>query len=194
MQFHKNLSNVGWEKVRERQLQRLPLVSEWISIANIKEGSSLLDIGPGPGVFLNEYTSVIGLNGRIVAVEKSQEAIKYIMQNKGQSNVSVICRDAENPFEGTLGYFDVITITDVLHHSDLPISILRNVFNHSSKETRLLIAEFDPEADGLIGPPLTNRLTKESVKTMIVEAGFEIISEGKQDYEHYFLLFKIKVR
>ncbi|MCY9657132.1 methyltransferase domain-containing protein [Paenibacillus chondroitinus] len=192
MEFHKDLSVMGWEKVRERQVQRLPLVNEWVSIVNLKKGASLLDIGPGPGVFLNEYASIVGEEGQITALEKDQEAINYALRKYKHSNVNIICWDAEKSLNDKLGYFHAITLTDVLHHSDSPAHILRNIFKQASEETVILIAEFDPEAEGLIGPPLKNRLAMNDLKLTLQSVGYEIVKEGKQAFEHYYLLIKIK--
>lgn len=190
MEFHKDLSYLGWEKVQDRQLQRLPLVKEWASIVCLKKGSLLLDIGPGPGVFLNEYASIVGPEGQIVALEKSQEAIRFGLKEMNHSNVRIVCWDAEKPFNDDMGYFNAITITDVLHHADSPIAILKNVHSQATEETLILIAEFDPEAEGVIGPPLENRLSMSDLKLSVESVGFEIVCKGKQDLEHYYLLIK----
>jgi len=106
MEFHKDLSYLGWEKVRDRQLQRLPLVKEWASMVCLKKGSSLLDIGPGPGTFLDEYASIVGPEGQIIALEKSQEAIRFGLKEMNHSNVRIVCWDAEKPFNNdTSGSF-----------------------------------------------------------------------------------------
>ena len=194
MEFHKNLSHLGWDEVRDRQLQRLPLVKEWVSIVCLKKSSSLLDIGPGPGVFLSEYASIVGPEGRIIALEKSQEAIQFALKEINLSNVSIICWDVEKSFNVELGHFNAITITDVLHHADSSIEILKNIHNLATEETLILIAEFDPEAEGKIGPPLKNRLAMSVLKLNVESVGFEIICEGKQILEHYYLLIKNRAK
>jgi ubiquinone/menaquinone biosynthesis C-methylase UbiE len=192
MEFNKDLSYLGWENVWDRQLQRLPLVKEWAAIVGLKKGSSLLDIGPGPGVFLNEYASIVGPEGEIIALEKSQAAIRFALRKMNHANVKLICLDAEKPFNDDKLCCNAITLTDVLHHADSPIAILKNVHNQATEETRILIAEFDPEAEGMIGPPLENRISRIDLKLIVAAAGFEVVSEGKQDFEHYYLYIKKK--
>jgi 2-polyprenyl-3-methyl-5-hydroxy-6-metoxy-1,4-benzoquinol methylase len=190
VEFHKDLSHVGWEKVQERQMQRLPLVAEWASIMSLKKGTSLLDIGPGPGVFLNEYASIVGSEGKIIALEKSQVAIQYCLKEMNHSNVRFVCWDAEKPFNDDLGNFNVITLTDVLHHADSPQAILKNVHNRATEDTLIFIAEFDSEAQGKIGPPLDKRIAISELKLIITSVGLEVVREGKQDFEHYYFLIK----
>ncbi len=115
----------------------------------------MLDIGPGPGVFVNEYAKMVGPEGRIVAIEKSAEAIQYALGYLRFSNVKLLCMDAEVPILDELGRFDVITMTDVLHHANSPIEVIMNVNRQATIEPRILISEFDPDSEWLIGPPLT---------------------------------------
>jgi ubiquinone/menaquinone biosynthesis C-methylase UbiE len=190
MEFHIDLSHLGWEKVQERQLMRLPLVTEWVSIMCLKKGASLLDIGPGPGVFLNEYASIVGSEGKIIALEKSQIAIQFCLKEMDHSNVRFVCWDAEKPFNDDLGNFNVITLTVVLHHADSPHAILKNVYNQATVDTLIFIAEFDSEAQGKIGPPLDKRLAMSELKLFIASVGLEVVREGKQDFEHYYFLLK----
>ncbi|WNQ12183.1 methyltransferase domain-containing protein [Paenibacillus aurantius] len=190
MEFQKDLSHLGWEEVRNRQLQRMSLVSEWASIAGIKEGSTLLDIGPGPGAFLNEYASLVGTNGKVIALEKSKEAIDYFLKTSNQPNVITVCWNAEQPYNTEIHDIDVITLTDVLHHAESILDILKNVRTLSNVKTRILISKFDPETQGAFGPPLTSRIPISQLKSAILSIGFEVCREGKQDFEHYYLLLK----
>ncbi len=190
VKFHKDLSHLGWEEVRDRQLQRISLVSEWASIAGIKEGSTLLDIGPGPGAFLDEYAGLVGVNGKVIAFAKSKEAIDYYLKGSNQPNVITVCWDAEQPYKTKIQGIDVITLTDVLHHADSFLEILKNVRTLSTAKTRILISEFDPESQGMFGPPLTSRIPLNHIKSAALRIGFEVLSEGKQDFEHYYLTLK----
>lgn len=113
-----------------------------------------------------------------------------IVNKMKPSNCTIICWDAEKPYNNELGKFDVITLTDVLHHADFPIAILKNVSNYATDDTIVLISEFDPESLGFMGPPLKHRLPLAEVKLMIEPLGFDIISEGTLDFEHYYLLIK----
>lgn len=96
--------------VREPQLQRLPLVNEWASLVCLNKGASLLDIGSGPVVFLNEYASIVGSEGQIIALEKSQEAIQYALKDMNYSNVRFFCWDAERPLHGNFEKCSAITL------------------------------------------------------------------------------------
>lgn len=120
--FHKNLSELGWEKVKTRQLHRLPLAFEWIDLIQMKPGHSVLDIGPGPGVFTQHYTKVVGSTGKVTALEKSEEAIAYLKEEliQAESTTEILEGDAENVALYDQDPFDIVMLTDVLHHADSP--------------------------------------------------------------------------
>jgi 2-polyprenyl-3-methyl-5-hydroxy-6-metoxy-1,4-benzoquinol methylase len=106
------------------------------------------------------------------------------------TNVRFVCWDAEKPFNDDLGNFNVITLTDILHHADSPQAILKNVHNQAAEDTLIFIAEFDSEAPGKIGPPLDKRLAMSELKLFFASLGLEVVREGKQDFEHYYFLLK----
>jgi ubiquinone/menaquinone biosynthesis C-methylase UbiE len=97
MEFHKDLSHVGWEKAKRRQLLREPLVSEWIELVGMKHGSLVLGIGTGPGVFTKQYSHVVGDQGTNYALDQSREAIDFFLKevNGKEHNIIAICTNAE---------------------------------------------------------------------------------------------------
>jgi ubiquinone/menaquinone biosynthesis C-methylase UbiE len=188
--FSKNLSHIGWDEIKRRQSERVPLVHEWIRFTGMKQGMSVLDIGTGPGVFTRKYANVVGNQGLIYAIDKSAEALTYLLQDhQYQNNILTIHIDAELSLD-SIGKVDIVMITDVLHHSDAPKAILENVYYHLEQNGSVLIAEFDPLSKGQIGPPLQNRLPKETIKALCQSIGFRIVKEGQQAYEHYYVLLQ----
>lgn len=191
MEFHKDLSHVGWEEVKRKQLQREPLIYEWIELVGMKRGSSVLDIGTGPGVFTLKYAHAIGDKGTIYALDQSKEALDLFLKEIDEkvNNIHTICRNAEKSLD-SVGKVDIVMITDILHHSNSPVDIIKNVYQHINENGCVLIAEFDPDSEGHIGPPLQNRISKEEIKKLVQTVGFKVVKEGKQEYEHYYVLLK----
>lgn len=186
--FFKDVSKLGWEEVKRRQSHRLPLVDQWVQLVNMQPGSKVLDIGPGPGVFLAEYVKRVGSEGEVYALEKSGDAVSLLRQEFANlKNVAIYHGDAEQCTDA-MDLTDIVMITDILHHADLPERVLQNVYNHIKPATRVLIAEFDPEAEGQIGPPLQNRLRLQDVEQLAEQAGLEVIDRNRQEFEHYYIL------
>jgi len=190
MHFEKDLSQADWDEIGRRQVGRINLVREWIALTGMRAGSRVLDIGPGPGEFTCEYAKVVGAAGKVYALEKAESALAHLrraLDGRGLGNVVVLAGDAEEAVE-TDGDVDLVMITDVLHHLDHPQAALRNVASVMRRHTRVLIAEFDPQAEGLIGPPLEHRLAARQIKGFLERAGLRTIAQGRQAFEHYFVM------
>jgi ubiquinone/menaquinone biosynthesis C-methylase UbiE len=188
--FEKDLSHADWDEVGRRQVARIDLAREWITLTGMRAGSQVLDIGPGPGEFTCEYAKVVGAVGKVYALEKAESAVAYLrraVDERRLGNVIVLVGDAGEAVNIDRGV-DLVMITDVLHHVDRPQAVLHNVAGVMCRHTRVLIAEFDPEADGLMGPPLEHRLAAREVKRLLDCEGLRTIDEGRQAYEHYFMI------
>ncbi|WP_166246202.1 class I SAM-dependent methyltransferase [Paenibacillus turpanensis] len=191
MDFRKDLSHLGWGEVKRKQLQRASLADEWIQLVQMRRGSTVLDIGTGPGVFTLLYAQVVGDEGVIYAVDQSKEALLSLLDGvEGKlNNIVPFCKNAEDALDG-IGTVEIVMLTDVLHHADTPAAIIQNAYQHIDESGYVLIAEFDSECEGLIGPPLVHRIPQEEVRNIVQSVGFQVVKEGKQDYEHYYLLLR----
>ena len=95
--FKKDLSLIGWDEVKRRQLERFSLVSHWIELTNLAAGMTVVDIGPGPGVFTRKYAQTIGSRGKVYAIEKSPQALEFLlMELNNVLNVEIRLADAEH--------------------------------------------------------------------------------------------------
>ncbi len=135
-----------------------------------------------------QYANFIGEDGIIFALDQSKEALDLFLREieEKKDNIIPIWRNAETSLN-TVGNVDIVMITDVLHHADSPINIMRNVNKHINEDVRVLIAEFDTDSECQIGPPLQNRISKEEIKKLAKSVGFRVVKDGKQDYEHYYM-------
>ncbi|MCF6410758.1 methyltransferase domain-containing protein [Pseudalkalibacillus salsuginis] len=194
MNFRKDLSNTTLDEIKKRQLVRFPLVKEWIEFVGIKNGDTVLDIGPGPGTFTLQYSNIVGEKGKIIAFEKSEEVTEYLkaeLQKESIYNVEVQIGDAEKHIGVDKDKINIVMLTDILHHAESPYQIMKNIHSLTiSKKVKILISEFDPNAEGVIGPPLINRIDMEVMKNWAAELDFGILKEGKQNFEHYFILLE----
>ncbi len=188
--FAKDLSFIGWDEVKRRQLDRLSLVPQWIELTNLSAGMTVMDIGPGPGVFTRKYATVVGKRGKVYSIEKSPLALEFLQNEvKNVDNVDVRLADAEHGLVD-VPQPDVVFVTDVLHHTDSPRDVLENIFGLVHSTSKVLIAEYDPEGDGKTGPPLEHRLDAKHFIKWATDVGFSVESTSTQDYEHYYLLLR----
>lgn len=103
----------SWE---EKRLERMKF-AEIVSALGAREGRHIADVGAGEGTFSAALARVVGPQGKIYAVEISEEALKRLRKrvaDNGLGNVEVIQGAEDNPklAEGSL---DGALLVDTYH-------------------------------------------------------------------------------
>jgi len=188
--YRKDLSHLTWDQVYQRQVQRAPLVGDWMDALRLKPGDRVLDVGPGPGFVSFLLAGQVGPAGLVDAVDPSAEALAYLerlQKERHITNIRPLVADA-----ATLDLpdveFDAALIAMVLHHTDDPPGILRNVARLLRPGGLAVIAEFHPDGPCEHGPPQDHRLTSGQLRTWCDAAGLATLDERRQSPEHYMVL------
>ena len=95
----------------------------WMN-GSIPKSGSILDIGCGGGVFLNEFKRFFGLGWDIAGIEPTPEYASLASRRLGVNIETGMFN--ERSFSGQL--FDLITINHVLEHISNPLEFLKNAF------------------------------------------------------------------
>jgi ubiquinone/menaquinone biosynthesis C-methylase UbiE len=188
--YRQHLSHLTWDQVYARQVQRSVLVSDWMDALKLKAGDQVLDVGPGPGFVSLLMAGRVGSEGLVYAVDSSAEALAYLQRlqdERGIGNIRTVAADAAT-VELLGATVDAALIAMVLHHTDDPAAILRNVARLTRPEGLTLIAEFDADGPCEQGPPREHRLTRQQVRAWCEEAGLTLRDERGQSPEHYMVL------
>ena len=192
---HKQLNEAKWDKwantidgkswkydyLRSAQLSV-------ISLLNLKENVSMLDIGCGTGWALGQAAKMNEDKGTFYGVDLSAKMIENAKENfKGRENFHFIKANAEEiPLEGN--FFDIIICTNSFHHYLHPDKALKEMYRLLKPQGKVYI--LDPPVDFWIAKVLAKvfhlfdrahvRLhsTKEFEK-MITHAGFNYIGTEK---------------
>lgn len=174
------------DEMADRQRARLPLAREWWAMAGGKRGARLADVGCGPGVLARQYAEWAGPDGSVLALDRSADAVAYVrarLDPARDAHVTVRAHDAQaSPLEERV---DLVFLTDVLHHADDPARVLANL---RAPGRTLLLAEFDPEGEGELGPPRDDRLAPGDVLAMLEDAGWTPGPVLWQAMEHYAIV------
>jgi SAM-dependent methyltransferase len=149
-----------------------------IDFLDIKEGYSIIDIGGRDGFFSKKMleksgdVTVVDLND-VYFDELKREGIKTIRAD--------MCEYSE-------GSFDLVFMSNVYH--DLVNECGGKALKNIDKITKRYIAvlDFKPE-DTTFGPPVSIRLSKETVIADMKGIGLKLIKETELKY-HYLLLFE----
>lgn len=188
--FRKDLGNVSWQRVYERQALRAGLVPGWMDALKLEPGGRVLEIGAGPGFVSFALAERVGPSGMVYAVDRSAEALAYLarlQQERGVAQIRPIAADAAT-LEGTDLEPDCALITMVLHHTDHPAGILRNVTRLVPPAARVVIGEFDPKGPCEVGPPRASRLAFETLAPWCAVAGLSVLRTEQQTSEHYLAI------
>ena|SRR5579863_5302687 len=188
--YRKDLSHITWDEVYARQVQRGPLVGEWMDALRLKPGDRVLDVGPGPGFVTFVLAERVGPLGLIYAVDPSAEALAYLQRLQAErhiANIKTFVADAATvDLPGAT--LDAALIAMVLHHTDDPPAIMRNVARLLRPGGLAAIAEFRPDGPCEHGPPRDHRLAPQQLRTWCDAAGLTTLDERRQSPEHYMVL------
>jgi len=162
-----------------RKIQSPKLIAEWMGV---KEGMSILEIGPGSGTFTFTVAEQVGAEGRVHAID-IQESIVITLREKveemGLENVEVRQASAyELPYPDQ--YFDRIFMITVLGEIPDKRKALTEIKRVLNDEGLLAIGEFLPD------PDFPRRKT---VIGWCQESGF-VLSKEYGNWLHYLLTFK----
>ncbi|MEO0406054.1 MAG: methyltransferase domain-containing protein [Cyanobacteria bacterium P01_A01_bin.135] len=123
--------------------------------AGISEGMTVLELGCGPGEISELLSEIVGPNGSVLAVDRSQEMLssaKKKLENAGKKNVRFVCADLNDAPEYLetveRSSFDVVTGRRVLMYIANPERVLAGLLPWL-REGGLAVFE---EADSTICP------------------------------------------
>jgi len=188
--YRKDLSHLTWDQVYARQVERGVLVGDWMDALRLKPGDRVLDVGPGPGFVTFLLAGRVGEAGTIYAVDPSAEALAYLARLQAErhiANIKNFVADAAT-FDLPGVRLDAALIAMVLHHTDDPAAIMRNVARLLRPQALAVIAEFRPDGPCAHGPPRDHRLTSQQLRGWCDAAGLSTLEERRQSPEHYMVV------
>lgn len=188
--FRKDLKNVSWQRVYERQALRAELIDGWMAALRLRAGDRVLEIGAGPGYVSFALAGRVGRSGLVYAVDRSAEALLYLealQKERGVAQIRTMVADAAT-LDGADLAPDSALITMVLHHTDDPAGIVGSVARLLPAGAPVVIGEFDPDGPCEVGPPRESRLRREKVREWCEAAGLSILRVEQQTPEHYVVV------
>jgi SAM-dependent methyltransferase len=162
----------------ERQALRAELAAEWWVMVGGRPGLRVLDAGCGPGFFTVQYAA---WGGQVVGIDVDEDALAHLRAQAPRTVATArVDLEREDPPTG----FDVAFVTDVLHHAD-PAAVLRRL---ARSAPLLLVAEFDPDGEGEIGPPREARISRARMLALLRDAGWMPDAPESQGHDHYAIV------
>lgn len=120
--------------------------TEQFVFSNIGSNKKVLDIGCRNGLFTERIKNNC-LTKKIVAVDTSEQAIKFAKLNNSEKDIIYVKEDGEN-INGLKKYgkFDVIHIRNTFHHFKNPEEFLKNICKLLNKNGKVIIVDIDFES------------------------------------------------
>ncbi|MEZ4521787.1 MAG: methyltransferase domain-containing protein [Thermomicrobiales bacterium] len=132
------------EQVHPRQS-----VIEALKSLNLRRGDRVADIGCGPGVHLPHILKRVGPDGQVVGIDTSRERLQVaramLQREIEQDRISLVEGDMYN-IDPDLGPFDVVWMSLVLHHEDVPVETIGSLIPLLAPGGRIAILDGDDAA------------------------------------------------
>jgi ubiquinone/menaquinone biosynthesis C-methylase UbiE len=173
--------------------RRMLPVDDILKSLGLSEGEILVDIGAGIGYFSLPASAIVGPRGKVIALDTAEQMVVELERRVALSELGnvMIRRSAEYAFGLDDSCADIALMVTMLHEvEDMP-KLLEETYRVVRDGGRIGIVEWLPTPMEH-GPAVAERISRESMRTMLAAAGFIDINMG--DINGRFYLTKARKR
>jgi arsenite methyltransferase len=170
----------AWQKPREV-----------IAALGLRQGERIADIGAGSGYFALRFAHHVGTEGRVVAIDVSQEMLAHLEQQvkaAGLRNVETKLVPPDDP-QLAEASIDRAFVCDVWHHVDDQAGYLQKLKHALRPSGQLVMIDFQ-KRELPVGPPLSMKIAREDLIAQLERLGFRLAREHTFLPYQYFLVFE----
>lgn len=150
---------------------------------------TFIDTGCGDGFFALPAAHMVGPNGKVIAVDINENAIRRLRQQaleEGLSQLSAEVRAAEETI-ACEGCADFVFFGINLHDFNDPVKVIQNAKKMLRPSALLVDLDWKPEPMPF-GPPLGKRFSADKARQLIESAGLHIASVAEAGPYHYMVI------
>ncbi len=161
---------------------------------DIREGMKIADFGCGSGYFTILMAKRVGKGGVVYAVDVQGAALESV---RGRArlfsilNIETIRANLEKEKGSTLKdrSLAMVLLANILFQSSAKDAIIKEAKRVVSKDGKIVIIEWNK--DGLLGPELEYRTSKDEMKKLAKDLGLVLEKEFRAGDSHYGLVFSL---
>jgi ubiquinone/menaquinone biosynthesis C-methylase UbiE len=150
---------------------------EVIKALKLQDGQVVADIGSGSGYFTVRLAKMLApAKGRVIALDVDEGMVNHLRQRLAKEqlkNVTVMHVPAHDPLLID-GSADVVFICNTYHHLEDREVYLRKVKKGLKPNGRVVIVDFYKREGIPVGPPMSMRLSEETVQKELQTAGLHV--------------------
>jgi len=167
---------IGYQTVRtlqqltaiEAERDRWQRQSDIIRALNLRQGSTVVDLGCGSGYFALKLSQAIGSQGTVVAVDIRRLPLRILWLRalvRNQRNIRSVLSEPDDPHLSP-NAADAVLVVNTYHELESPEAILDHIFRSLVSGGSLVIVDPVQTENG--------RLAATNIETKLRTAGFEI--------------------
>ncbi len=169
------------DRAQKLQIERV------MDLLNIKQGSSVADIGAGSGWFTVRAARRVGSSGRVYAVEINQDFLKHIKaraETEGLANIRTVLGREDDPLLPSRSV-DAVLVLKTYHEISEPVLLMRRL--RAAMRPGALLGVIDKDGSGDDHGIESRTIVEEAER-----AGLSLV--GQHDFVkvygmYYFLIF-----
>jgi FkbM family methyltransferase len=163
-----------------------------LKFMNVQQGDTLLDIGAGIGYFAIPALDYVGDTGRVIAADISIEMLdelkRRVKEQQKKEIQCVLC--TEDGVAISEKSADKILLAFVFHEIENSTAYLQEIKKYLKCSGELTIVEWERK-ESPMGPPLTERISRNDLEGMMLKNGFTVIKSEMVNEFQYAVNIKI---
>ena len=182
----RRFDHLNWERLLSPARLALLPPGAFLDAVGVCAGSTVADIGAGPGYFTRALAERVGDQGRVIALDVSPEMVRRLEAADLPPQVEVRLSQ-ENCLPVESGSVDLALLAFVLHELSDPVEFLREVRRTLAPGGQLVLLEWVPQEE-MMGPPLEERVTSTWAAEVLAQSGLRTVSVDLANGSNYYLV------
>jgi ubiquinone/menaquinone biosynthesis C-methylase UbiE len=186
------ISARDFSKLESPERKSLQNIDDFLGLVRSLRWRICADIGCGIGFYTLPIAEQWRNSRKIIAVDRSTPALEELdkrVDNLELKNVQILQTVSDRiPIEDAS--VDLVNLGNVYHEVKGRLNFLKEIYRILKPGGTLLVIDWDPEEDLGIGPPVSDRISKDMLLQNLEFAGFNNMKDHFVFVGHYALTAK----